>query len=121
MKHIYILFAFAAMAFSQPLSAAEMMEPEMLAEPEMEAPADMEFLDDHDGVETEIGGITISLNGAQLHVTNAAGQTLEIYNLAGVRVTTVRIDSEDKTLALNLKKGCYMLKIGKYVRKISIR
>ena len=120
MKHIYILLALAAMCFTPSLRAAE-MEPEVIAEPEMEAPAEMVFADDHDGVETEVGGIAIALNGSQLRVANANGQTLEIYNLAGVRVTTVRIDSEEKTLNLNLKKGCYMLKIGKFVRKISIR
>lgn len=120
MKHIYILLALAAMSFTQTLNAAE-MEPEVFAEPEMEAPAEMEFLDDQDGIEAEVGGITIALNGKQLHVAKAAGQTLEIYNLAGVRVTTIRIDSEEKTVDLNLKKGCYMLKIGKFVRKISIR
>ncbi len=120
MKHIFILLVLAAMPFTQPLHAAE-IEPEALAEPEMEAPAEMDFMDDHEGIETEIGGITLTLNGTQLHITNAAGQTLEIYNLTGVRVSTMRIDSEDKTITLNLKKGCYMLKIGKIVRKISIR
>lgn len=120
MKHIYILLALVAMCFTPSLHAAE-MEPEVMADPEMEAPMDMEFLDDHDGVETEIGGITIALDGSQLRVVNANGQNLEIYNLAGVRVYNVRIDSEEKTLNLNLKKGCYMLKIGKFVRKISIR
>ena len=120
MKHIYILLALAAMSFTQTLRAAE-MESEAIVGSEMEAPADMEYLDDQDGVETEVGGISIAINGSQLHVAKAAGQTLEIYNLAGVRVTMVRIDSEDKTLSLNLKKGCYMLKIGKFVRKISIR
>ena len=120
MKHIYLLLAIAALSFTQKLHAAG-MEPEMTADPEMEAPAEMEYLDDQEGIETEIGGITITLTGSQLRVTQAAGQTLEIYNLAGVRVTTVRIDSDDKTLSLNLKKGCYMLKIGKFVRKISIR
>ena len=120
MKHIYILLALVAMCFTPSLRAAE-MEPEAFAEPEMEAPAAMEYLDDHDGVETEIGGITIALNGSQLRIFNANGETLEIYNLAGVRVSMVRIDSDEKTMALNLKKGCYMLKIGKFVRKISIR
>lgn len=120
MKHIYTLLALVAMCFTPSLHAAE-MEPEMVAEPEMEAPAAMDFMDDHDGVETEIGGITIALNGSQLRISNANGETLEIYNLAGVRVTLVRIDSDEKTVALNLKKGCYMIKIGKFVRKISIR
>lgn len=120
MKHIYLLLALAAMSFTQPLSAAE-IEPEAVAEPVMEATMDMAYLEDMDNIEDEVTGITIAVNGTQLHITGAAGQTLEIYNLAGVRVTNVRIDSDDKTLTVNLKKGCYMLKIGKVVRKVSIR
>ena len=45
---------------------------------------------------------------------------MQIYNVAGVRVMTVKIDSSDKTYNLNLPKGCYIVKVGKIVRKISI-
>ena len=71
--------------------------------------------------EVETTGISISVNGTQVHVTGASGMTLEVYNVAGVRVATVKIDSDDKTLNLNLTKGCYILKVGKVVRKVSIR
>ena len=120
MKHIYLLFALAACSFTTNVSAAD-LEPEVYAEPEMESPADLMFTDEHESIEDEVTGITISVNGSQLRVTGASGQMLEIYNLAGVRVTNVRIDAEDKTMNLNLKKGCYMVKVGKVVRKISIR
>ena len=32
-----------------------------------------------------------------------------------------RIDSYDKVIDLNLSKGCYIVKVGKTARKISIR
>lgn len=81
--------------------------------------ADFEEFDDITEVETT--GIAINVNGAQVHVTGAAGQTLEVYNVAGMRVATYKIDGDDKTFNLNLSKGCYILKIGKVVRKVSIR
>ena len=44
-----------------------------------------------------------------------------VFNLTGTKVATIRIDSGDKTFALNLSKGCYLIKVGKVVRKISIQ
>lgn len=64
--------------------------------------------------------IQISLNGTSLRVIGAAGQTLEIYNVTGVRVFCSRIDSADRSFNLNLTRGCYIVRIGKFVRKISI-
>ena len=63
----------------------------------------------------------INVVGSRVHVSHASGQTLEIFDVAGVCVATLRIDTEDKTFNLNLTKGCYILKVGKVVRKISIR
>ncbi len=64
---------------------------------------------------------SISVQGTQVHVAAAAGQMLEVYDLAGVRVAAIRIDSEDSTIALRLTRGCYILRVGKVVRKISIK
>ncbi|MBR0273155.1 MAG: T9SS type A sorting domain-containing protein [Bacteroidaceae bacterium] len=72
-------------------------------------------------IDEEINPITISVNGTQVHVTNAADKVLEIYNLAGVRVASFKIDSDDKTVNINLNKGCYILKVDKVVRKVSIK
>ena len=80
-----------------------------------------DFFDFDDIEEVETTSINISVTGNQVHVTGAAGMTLEVYNVAGVRVGTFKIDSDDKTLNLNLTKGCYILKVGKVVRKVSIR
>ncbi len=71
-------------------------------------------------IENDIAPVSISAKGSQVHVSGAEGKVLEIFNLAGVRVASIRIDSNDKTLSLNLSRGCYILKVGKIVRKISI-
>lgn len=70
--------------------------------------------------ETQQVGISISSEGV-LRVTGASGQTLYIYNVTGVRVMSVKVDGADKNYNLNLPKGCYIVKVGKTVRKISIR
>ncbi len=85
------------------------------------APAVMSAQTDHERVETSLAGISITANGSSVHVSGANGQTLEIFNITGVRVATMRIDSDDKTFTLNLPKGCYLLKIDKVVRKVSIK
>lgn len=100
MKKAYLLIAF--MALSLPLTA-------MADDSEREA------------IEEDLAAVQISVNGSQVHVTGAAGKTLEIYNILGVRVATVRIDTDDKALNLNLPRGCYILKVGDIVRKISLR
>ena len=65
---------------------------------------------------------TISLQENNiLHVTGASGQTLHIYNVAGVRVLSIKVDGPDRRFELNLPKGCYIVKAGKTVRKISVR
>jgi len=76
---------------------------------------------ERDEVETEISAISLSVNGSKVHISGADGETLEVYNLTGVKVATIRIDSNDKSMTLNLQRGCYILKVGKLVRKISIR
>lgn len=75
----------------------------------------------HDEIETELTAVSLSVNGSRVHITGAEGQTIEVYNLTGVKVATIRIDSNDKTFNLSLKSGCYILKVGKVARKISIR
>lgn len=129
MKHIYhfiIAFvALSAMPFTANAMETSMADPELEAPemeaPEMEAPSEWTITDDREGLENELAEITIAVSGSQLRITNASGQTLEIYNLTGVRVATLRIDSDDKTFNVNLPKGCYMVKVGKVVRKVSFK
>lgn len=77
---------------------------------------------DMDGVENDFQSITISLVGESvLRVTGAAGQTLSIYNVTGVKVMNIRVDGSDKSYHLNLPQGCYIVKVGNVVRKIALR
>lgn len=79
-------------------------------------------LEQQEDVETEMSAVAIIVQqGGRIRVTNAEGQNLEVFNLTGVRITSVRLDSEDKTVTLNLGRGCYILKVGKVVRKVTIR
>ena len=71
-------------------------------------------------VELQNAQITLTDNNV-LHITGGAGQVLEIYNVAGVRLSTTKIDSQEKRVELNLTKGCYIVKVGKTVRKISLK
>ena len=76
---------------------------------------------DSDGIEMSVSGISLSIKDGNVHIVGANGEVMEIFNLTGAKVATVRIDSNDKTFALNLQKGCYLIKVGKIVRKISIQ
>ncbi|MBO4826145.1 MAG: T9SS type A sorting domain-containing protein [Prevotella sp.] len=72
-------------------------------------------------IDNDFQNINISVNETTLRVTGASGQTLFVYNVAGVRVMSVKIEGADKLIELNLPKGCYIVKVGKVVRKISIK
>jgi len=72
-----------------------------------------EMVEDHN--------IGIAVNQSTLHVTGASGMTLEVVSLTGRPVASIKIESPSQRVELNLPKGCYILKIGKLVRKVSIR
>ena len=72
-------------------------------------------------VDNDIVGITVTVSKSTLRVTGATGLTLSIYNVAGVHVQSFRVEGADRRYELNLPKGCYIVKVGKVVRKISIK
>ncbi|MBS5612717.1 T9SS type A sorting domain-containing protein [Hoylesella buccalis] len=72
-------------------------------------------------IENDIQSVSISVSGSVLHVSGANGQVLQVYNVTGVCLMSVKVDSQDKRYELNVPKGCYIVKVGKTVRKISIR
>ena len=84
MKKIFIIALTLAMAFA-PIS--------VLAEPMS------------DGIEMSASGIQLNVNGGNVHIVGANGEVMEVFNLTGAKVATFRIDSSDKTFALNLPKG----------------
>lgn len=63
--------------------------------------------------------ITVSTGGV-LHVSGANGLVLQVYNVLGVRVASIRVEGNDKRIDLPLKSGCYIVKVGDVVRKISV-
>ena len=76
------------------------------------APGIEEFVDED---------ITITISGQTVTITGGQGQTLEVVSLTGRRVMTEKIESPAQKIELNVPKGCYILKIGKVVRKVSVR
>ena len=78
-----------------------------------ESPAIVDLQADND--------ITININGQTVTVCGAQGETLEIVSLTGRRMMTVKIESPAQRIELNVPKGCYILKVGKVVRKVSVR
>lgn len=85
------------------------------------------FCDGTDGrkvetVQHEPVSLTITVSGTTIRVQNATpGSTMEVYDILGVKITSVRIDTADKTVTLNLPKGYYIFKVGDTVRKVVIK
>ena len=65
--------------------------------------------------------IAISISGQTATISGAQGQTLEVISLTGRRVMSAKIESPSQRIDLNVPKGCYILKIGKVVRKVTVR
>ncbi len=65
--------------------------------------------------------IGLTVNGQNVRITHAQGKTLEVYSVTGVKVATVSIDANDKTVNLSLSRGWYILKVGNVTRKISVK
>ncbi|MBO5185479.1 MAG: T9SS type A sorting domain-containing protein [Prevotella sp.] len=65
--------------------------------------------------------VSITVEQSTAYITGATGKTLEVVSLTGKPVMKIKIESPAQRVELNLPKGCYILKIGKIVRKVSIR
>ncbi|ERJ75631.1 T9SS type A sorting domain-containing protein [Prevotella melaninogenica] len=74
-----------------------------------------------DLIDIDMQTISISVVGNTLHVVGAEDEQLAVYNVTGVRVMSVKVDGSDRHYTLNLPKGCYIVKVGNVVRKVSIR
>lgn len=64
--------------------------------------------------------ITIKTEGRKVHVNGAEGETLEVYNVAGVKIASYSIDAPEKTISLNVSRGVYILRVGNVARKVNI-
>lgn len=65
--------------------------------------------------------VQINVSKSTVHIVNAEGQVMEVISLTGRHVMSVRIESPAQRIELtNIPKGCYIIKVGKVVRKIVI-
>lgn len=65
--------------------------------------------------------VKIEQDGNAIIVSGAMGKVVNIYNLIGTIVCSIRIDSNEKRIELsNLPKGIYPIKVGKVAKKIHI-
>jgi hypothetical protein len=88
-----------------------------VAIPAITSASEMEFA----AVEQIGTSVTISVSGQTVLVAGAQGETLEVVSLTGRQVMTVKIESPAQRVELNVPRGCYILKVGKVVRKIQVR
>ena len=65
--------------------------------------------------------VSITYTQGSLDVNDAEGETLEIVSLTGRKVMEEQINSPAQKIELNIPKGCYIVKVGSVVRKISVR
>lgn len=63
---------------------------------------------------------TLVVSGNNVSVSGANGLTLEVYKITGEQVIAIQVESDSRTFKLNLQKGCYIIRLGKLTRKISI-
>ncbi|MBQ9669158.1 MAG: T9SS type A sorting domain-containing protein [Prevotella sp.] len=102
-KNVMIITTLALLSLGTPAMAMEMVSEMGVAEQvEERAPA-------------------INFDGNTVSVQGASGMTLEVISLTGRAVAQYKIDSPAQRVELNLPKGCYILKVGKVVRKITVR
>ena len=90
----------------------------MLSVPVLVKAAEAEMLQTEQTLDDDI---TISVNGQWVTVTGAQGLTLDVVSLTGRQIKTIKIETPAQRIELNIPKGCYILKIGKVVRKVAVR
>lgn len=70
----------------------------------------------------ELSAVSLAIKGNTVRVGGAEGEVLRVYSLTGLEVARYSIESNDVQLNLgDLSHGYYIIKVGKVVRKISIR
>ena len=94
------------------IATLTLMAPQAMYASEAEMPALEQTIDED--INITISGQTVTISGAQ-------GQTLEVISLTGRRVMAAKIESPAQRIDLNVPKGCYILKIGNVVRKVTVR
>ena len=65
--------------------------------------------------------VEVTYSDGSLTVTGAEGCLLQIVTVTGNVVMNKRIDSPEQKIELNIPKGCYIVKVGKVVRRVYVR
>ena len=65
--------------------------------------------------------VEINIEGQTVYITGAQGEELIVVSLTGRQVVKTKIETPAQRVELNVPKGCYILKVGKVVRKIQVR
>lgn len=99
-----VLFIVAAMLVSA-VAEVRASEPEAMGEMPVEA----------------MNEVTLTVSGNSVIVNGGNGLTLEVFTITGEQVMQVAVDSDSKSVTLSLQRGCYIVRVGKVTRKISIR
>ena len=94
------------------IAAFTLMTPQAVKAGEAEMPAVEQTI--NEDVVIKVSGQTVTVSGAQ-------GQVLEVISLTGRCVTSIKIQDPVQRIDLNVPKGCYILKIGKVARKVTVR
>ena len=79
------------------------------------------FIDPAPLAQVDDATITIAIEGRSVVVSGAQGKDLQVISLTGKILETYHIESPNQRVNLNLTKGCYILKVDKVVRKVSIQ
>jgi hypothetical protein len=79
------------------------------------------FFDPASAAQVDGPSIAISVEGKTVIVTGAQGKVLQVISLTGNILESYNIESPNERVNLNLTKGCYILKVDKVVRKVSIQ
>ena len=64
--------------------------------------------------------IKISMKGSSVNVQNGQGQMIEVFSVTGKKIASTKISSPDETFDFSLSRGCYIVKVGQVVRKVSV-
>ncbi len=65
--------------------------------------------------------VTVSYSEGFLYISGAESKQLEIVSLTGKPVLQMKIESPAQKIEVSLPKGCYIVKVGDVVRKISVK
>lgn len=79
------------------------------------------FIDPAPAAQVDEPTISIAVEGKTVVVSGAQGKELQVISLTGKILETHSIESPSQRVNLNLSKGCYILKVDKVVRKVSIQ